>query len=348
MATKKINYIEIFLHLVFWSIPLIVIPNIGNDFYVGQLSTQDNSLFYSSIYSTVIHAAIFYSCVFFILKRHKKSQKRTFLLCCTSFIVFTLIESVIDFMASKYIFFPNEKIIAFYNTFILNIVFDMIFIIIAYTYGTIRIKVKIEKNEQKLEVEKLKAELNFLRMQTNPHFLFNTLNNLYGLARKEKAMATSEGITKLSKMMRYITYNSTNDYVQLDKEIENIQIYIELQKLRFSTEDDISITFETEGDFSTKKIAPMLLITLVENAFKHGIDIDKKSFIHIRISLIKNELRFIIKNTIHKKLNQDIDEYSGVGLLNLRKRLEILTFGKYNLDFKEENNNFTTSLVLKL
>ena len=133
----------------------------------------------------------------------------------------------------------------------------------------------------------------------------------------------------------------------LDKEIENIQIYLELQKLRFSKEDDITISMETEGNFENRKIAPMMLIVLAENAFKHGIDIDKKSFIHIKISLIGDEIHFNIKNSTHKNANH-LKEYSGIGLENIQKRLELLTSGKHNLVIKEENDSFTANLVLKL
>jgi len=200
---------------------------------------------------------------------------------------------------------------------------------------------------QEIKAKQLQTELDLLKTQINPHFLFNTLNNLFGMAQMQKP-ATAEGIARLSHLMRYMIYDSNVDLIGLEKEIEQINRLIELQKLRFSEEDDITIDFKTKGDIGRVRIPPMLLIPFAENSFKHGISLEKPSFISIGLSVENNNLEFSVRNSIHsvKEVKEEID--SGIGLRNIRRRLELLFPETHNLIIHNSDKEFEVRLNLIL
>ena len=176
---------------------------------------------------------------------------------------------------------------------------------------------------QEIKAKQVQTELELLKAQINPHFLFNTLNNLYGMARKQEK-ATADGIARLSHLMRYMIHDSKADRVSLDKEVDQIQRLIELQKLRFSKEDKIDIDFKIEGLTKNVLIPPMLMIPFVENAFKHGISLKAPSFIYIQLKVEKDILELSIKNSCHA-IPSDKKEFKlGMGLQNVKRRLELL------------------------
>ncbi|MEH6407544.1 MAG: histidine kinase [Leeuwenhoekiella sp.] len=198
------------------------------------------------------------------------------------------------------------------------------------------------------EKRQLATELKFLRSQVSPHFFFNTLNNIYSLAL-EKSDKTPEIVLKLSEMMRYSLYATKKNRQQLTREIDCIQNYIELERIRF--DDSLHLEFNISGDLDNHTIAPMLLIPLVENCFKHGAS---KSINEICIKIdvnVSNEfLTFKISNTIPNYINNTNDEeHGGIGLSNVQKRLE-LGYKKedYNLSIFEKNNIFNVILKLKV
>ena len=201
---------------------------------------------------------------------------------------------------------------------------------------------KNEKQRQEMEKEKLASELSFLKSQVNPHFLFNTLNGIYSLANR-KSDKTPGAIVKLSDMMRHMLYESGKDVVSLDKEIEYLNNYIELQKLRLS--EDANVSFKVEGDTAGKKIMPMLLIPFFENAFKHGVDADGAD-INAELTVSDNELKLKVINRISK--SQKKDEGSGIGLVNIKKQLEHLYPNSHSLTIDEKEGYFSVELSLKI
>ncbi len=197
-----------------------------------------------------------------------------------------------------------------------------------------------QKNEA--ELEKTKAELSLLKSQVNPHFLFNTLNNLYSLALSGSE-STADAILKLSGIMRYlIDMEGQSSKVAASQEIECIRQYIDLQKLRIS--ENHSIHLNIEGNPDSFLIEPLLMLPLVENAFKYGIAPDGKTKILIQIEMNENHFRLKIENGIFRSGN--IFPGLGTGLKNLRKRLDLLYPGGSFLHTKEENNLFTAELKL--
>jgi two-component system, LytTR family, sensor histidine kinase AlgZ len=200
----------------------------------------------------------------------------------------------------------------------------------------------LQTTRKEIEKEKLTAELNFLKAQVNPHFLFNTLNNLYYLAYS-KSDNTPEVIEKLSRMMRYMIYDSNYPQVQLSKEIDYMQNYISLEKLRLS--DKVKINFLIEGEIDTVRITPLILITFLENAFKHGVtSTSKESWIEVSLVCKQDSLQFIVSNS--KGNGIKTEEKSGIGLQNVKRRLDLSYPGKYKLDMKELDNEYRVNLSL--
>jgi LytS/YehU family sensor histidine kinase len=199
-----------------------------------------------------------------------------------------------------------------------------------------------EKQKQEMEKEKLASELSFLKSQVNPHFLFNTLNGIYSLANR-KSDKTPGAIVKLSDLMRYMLYESGKEDVLLDKEIEYIKNYIELQKLRLPAGANVSFT--VSGETAGRKIRPMLLIPFFENAFKHGVDADGAD-IEAELVVLDKELNLRVVNRISK--SQRKDESSGIGLSNIKKQLEYLYPFAHSLTIEEKDGFFKVDLGLKL
>jgi len=158
---------------------------------------------------------------------------------------------------------------------------------------------------------------------------------------------TAEGISKLSGLMRYLIYETKTEYISLEKEIEHIRNFIELQKLRFSERDEQDISFSVSGETANKFIPPMLFIPFIENAFKFGLSVSQKSMIKIDIQIKEKELDFIVKNTINKKRIID-SESSGIGISNVKKRLELLYPNAYWLQITKDEQFFIVHLKFPL
>jgi hypothetical protein len=201
----------------------------------------------------------------------------------------------------------------------------------------------IERKRQEVETEKLATELSFLKSQINPHFLFNTLNNIYSLAIV-KSEATADAVLKLSSIMRYVLTETKNDTVPLDKEIQFVKHYIELQKVRLT--DKVVIELKIEGETVGKQIAPLILIPFVENAFKYGISTKESSRIVFELIANKDSIYFSAKNDIIAKKTENNDN-TGIGLKNTKRRLELLYPEKHKLSVLEENNQFIVQLTLQ-
>lgn len=206
---------------------------------------------------------------------------------------------------------------------------------------------ELEAKTKELANEKLTAELNFLKEQINPHFLFNTLNNLYYLAYT-KSDNTTEVIAKLSQMMRYMIYESNYPLIELNKEIEYMQNYVSLERLRLNNQ--IPIEFKIEGDPGGIKVAPLILITFLENAFKHGVSGDnKKAWVNLTLKLTGKDFIYTVENS-KTKINSVTSEHgkSGIGLVNVKRRLELTYGDKYELEVKDLADRYYVQLKLSL
>ncbi|MDB5223009.1 MAG: histidine kinase [Chitinophagaceae bacterium] len=199
-----------------------------------------------------------------------------------------------------------------------------------------------EKRNKNIQTEKLHTELSFLKSQINPHFLFNTLNNIYTLALT-KSDFTAEAVMKLSSLMRYVVDDANSDYVPLAKEIEYLKHFVELQRIRLS--DKVVIDFSVVGAYDSLSIAPLILMAFVENIFKYGISTHEDSKVIISVMINKNSLHFKSVNTIFRTDDKDV---SGIGITNTVRRLDLLYPGKYSLHLDDANNKFIVDLNLTL
>ncbi len=205
---------------------------------------------------------------------------------------------------------------------------------------------ELEARKREIENEKLYAELNFLRAQINPHFLFNTLNNLYYLAYS-KSDNTTEVISKLSQMMRYMIYESNHEKVLLSKEIEYMQNYISLEQLRLNNE--VPIRFTVEGDTENIWIAPLILITFLENAFKHGVtNKAANAWINILIRMEGKQCLYRVENSKVPAAKDSREGKSGIGLQNVKRRLELSYPGQYRLKVNDATDRYSVELDINL
>lgn len=223
------------------------------------------------------------------------------------------------------------------------VLFTLVFIILGTITQLYQKLMHDDKTREKIESQKNKTELEVLKNQLNPHFLFNTLNSIYSLSVK-KSDDTPEAIIMLAELMRYMLYKANNKLVLLKDELENIENYIRLQRLRVASNDTIKISIR--GNVSNQKISPLLFISYIENAFKYGTDYSGNTEVTIAINVTENKLQFNCTNLIGSRPKHEED--SGIGMKNTRERLVLLYPNKHWLDFKEENNKFSIRLTLQL
>lgn len=204
--------------------------------------------------------------------------------------------------------------------------------------------IKIRNRWRKAEKERLNAELSYLKAQINPHFLFNTLNSIYSLAI-EKSDYTPTAVVKLSGMMRYVITDAAKDFVSLEKEINYIRDFVDLQKIRFG--ETVDVDFTVSGDKLGKKIAPLLLIAFIENAFKYGVNPEEKSAIFVSIEVFDSKIKLIVRN---KKVNSlaNGDLSSKVGIENTMSRLNLIYANRYKLKFDDTDNEYKVELTIEL
>jgi len=332
------------LHIIFWCGVLLFFT-----YFFGVGSKKFNDTLAFSLFLMPITIATTYVSIYKLIPDYLIT-KRYILFGLYS--LYTFIVSVYLIMVS--IFFSLIYIAQFnyeaMNPVTKNILFVAtgVYIVVLLVSAFTLLKLNLKNSEETKILEtkiletqlKLKEqELNYLKMQIHPHFLFNTLNTMYGFALK-KADETPEMILKLSNLLDYLLYQVDKPFVSLNDEINHINDYIELEKMRFN--DTLHINFETENILVDTKIAPMLLLPFVENSFKHGSL--KKGILNVSIKLYckKKSLFFEIKNTS----NTNAISENGIGLDNIKKRLDLLYKDQYTLTINNENGLFKVNLKL--
>jgi two-component system LytT family sensor kinase len=216
---------------------------------------------------------------------------------------------------------------------------------IAYFFLKEWAKADLSRNQMK--ANQLSTELKFLKSQINPHFLFNTLNNLFSMAQSKGNDELADGISKLSGMMRYMIYESDAESVPLTDEIAYIKNSIALNKLRYAN-DEATVTFDYPDQVQDVFTAPMLFIPFIENAFKHGVLINQASEIDIAITVSGNQVFFSCENKNYSFVKKMDDNASGIGLENVKRRLELVYPGKYELVIKNDADKYAVTLKIDL
>ena len=203
---------------------------------------------------------------------------------------------------------------------------------------------KLKQAAQQLRIEKQEAELNYLKSQTNPHFLFNTLNNIYSLARDKSDLAP-ESILRLSQLLRFMLYEAGGAYIAIDQELKIMNDYIALEKLRY--DDSLQVNFNHDVEDMKQALPPLLLIPLAENAFKHGVSETREHpFVDIHLSVNQRQLSFVVKNSTETFSDRPRVK-ENIGLSNLRRQLQLL-YTDYTLSIQQNESAFTATLKINL
>ncbi len=270
----------------------------------------------------------------------------------------TVITGIVLFAAALALFLPVKQFIVIRGIYqaqatlasamnvasILSSLFILFFVSsVALAIKLVRSNISQKNAAQEITKKKLETELQFLKAQTNPHFLFNTLNNIYALARK-RSDQTADVVMKLSKLLRFMLYESQKKFISIADEMHVIDDYIELEKIRY--DEKLKLNFTRSVDNETYPIAPLILLPFVENAFKHGASESRfHSFIHIDLQLQDGRLHFVIENS---KAEDGINTNpENIGLNNIRRQLELI-YPEHTLEIKNENGSFTVSLKINL
>ena len=223
----------------------------------------------------------------------------------------------------------------------------ILFVFVSTVIGFLRKVFSKEKIQLQTQIVSKSAELLNLRSQINPHFLFNALNTLYSVSLKENAEKTSDGIQKLGDMMRFMLNENHQDRIPLSKEIEYLHNYIDIQRMRIDENHNIEIKVNIQNSEREIFISPMLLNPFVENAFKHGISFRNSSWIYITLTQDAQKLYFKVHNSLHpKQENSPEHENNGIGLENVKKRLELIYPNRHTLDIQASDNDYFVSLII--
>lgn len=307
-------------------------------------------LFHFYIYYVIPVAILLYLFAMYrLIPKIMLKKKRRFLHFFGRMLLLTFASCLIVLIALN-LFVSSESY--YIEVTVMNNFLTQLLIVVPFSWSIYQGRNEKRTEEIKLlktELGKSDANLNFLKSQINPHFLFNALNTLYGTALQENAERTGEGIQKLGDMMRFMLQENMQDKIPLSRDIDYLKNYILLQKLRTSVSPDITIQTQIEYPEKDLLIAPMLLIPFVENAFKHGISLLNPSHIKITLQTHANTLYFDVHNSIHIKAENDSEkEHSGIGLENVKQRLLLLYPGKHELIIRETAKEFFVHLTLQL
>lgn len=214
-------------------------------------------------------------------------------------------------------------------------------------YGLSRDWVLTFHNRRTLVIEKMQAEAAFLRSQINPHFFFNSLNNIYAITQRNDDGEAGRAIVKLSELMRYMIYETNVDRVPLAREIETIDNFLDVCRLRYAREDDVDIRIAKEGHVNGSAVAPLLLLPFVENAVKHGINGRGQGWVRVSVKTDEGLLRFRVENSKYG-VRETVQRHSGVGLQNVKRRLDLLYPRRHELAISDTEDEYCVDLAIEL
>jgi two-component system, LytTR family, sensor kinase len=333
--------------MAFWVYMFIWNPIIGSLIQNGEAKGLDYFLDPLAISHYILFPTIFYVNYFFILPQFFKKGKLAlnWLLWLALLLLFIglryLIQEVLFLHWFGYTNYYEGTKISYYI--FDNIYYGGILIVMSFLLWVINDNTKTQKEKFELLQENKEAQLAFLKNQVNPHFIFNTLNNIYSLVASNKNSDALMGIDKLSQLMRYMYKDGEAELVNLQNEISYINSFIALQSIRIPNKE--SILFSINGQIANQKIAPLILIPFIENIFKHGITNKMETPVTITIYIHSNEIELNCTN--HININKK-DEASGVGLTNVKKRLQLIYPNKHTLSITENENLYQTILTINL
>ena len=352
LQRSKSKLITIFTHVLVWVVFGLVIFFRHPVFSGIDISYQ---LWITQTITLSLLVIAFYVNSSFLVPRFllKNNAVYYFVIISAIVVVIVFINAWLETAFPKIIQYPRAEMLGYQlrqpaisghiNT--LTVIISALVLVIGTSITVIQKWQKDKQEREELEKDKVSSELSFLKAQINPHFFFNTLNNIYVLTAIDPKVA-GEAIHQLSKMMRYLLYDTQQGDNMLSQEIAFVKNYISLMKLRLT--DVVKINIDTPDNLQDMPLAPMILLPFVENAFKHGISATQPSYIGIVIAQKDKVLDMTINNSIRKDNRVNLETNSGIGLINTRRRLDLLYPGKYKLDICESKAACEYSVHLKL
>jgi sensor histidine kinase YesM len=344
LTFKRINTkgFRIIQHLLFWSLCFLAFLHL---FKTGNIPEKIDYI-YTGLFQLTVIPAVYINLEWLLPYFNRTKKLWVYVLGLTSLLIV--------FSYFNYKFFQDWSVWLLPDYFFISyfsltevILFFSVYLILTSLLKLSRAWFTVNELSQQLlqsEKEKVQIELKSLRSQINPHFLFNTLNSIYSLSL-DKDSRLPGTVLQLSDIMRYYLYESREDFVSLEKELQILNDYIQLQRIRSGSLLDLDM--EVSGEVKDKKIAPLLLLTFAENAFKHGAKGETgKSFIHLRITITENKFHFFLENNKGHIDTVEPDQFRGLGLENVRRRLALLYPGKHQLWVNEARDKFSITLQL--
>lgn len=333
---------KVIQHTLFWCTSYFILLNL----FAGSGQIQTIEFIYTAIFHVFLIIGVYLNLIILIPKFLSRKKFLLYFICLLPVIAgcsqlnIVIFDKLINYVLPGYYFISNYD---FFDLLKFTIVYIGISSLFKFSKGWFLLS-DANRRLSELQKEKAESELKALKGQINPHFLFNSMNSIYSLAlnRSDK---TPEIVLKLSDIMRYIIYEANTDFVDLSKEVNYLKDYIDLQKLR--TDNRATIKFEILGSLNNVKIAPLLFFPLVENSFKHGIKGSTgKSFVNIELVVDSPNIKFSIENNKGSIDNVERKEYKGIGLDNVKKRLEMTYPKKHELNIRETDDTFKVELLV--
>ncbi len=344
----KVRWKTVLWHVLFW----IVFMSIFTFIEGGYQSNFDDAFYLEASYLPLRLALVYFN-YFFLAPRflfNNKVEKYTAYTLLT-IIIASFLQRLAAFYIAIDLIFPGWDPGEFWQMYrvvqaamilTLPMIFLMGFTVVLRWFDS-------ERKMQLLTQEKTATELKYLKSQINPHFFFNTLNNLYGLAQ-EKSDKTADVVLKLSHLMSYMLYEANSDIIRLDDEVEHIKNYIALEEQRY--EDRFSCNLSIRGNIQSVRIPPMLILPFIENSFKHGINKESEgAWITIDLSVENAVLQLKVENSINKIHNHNVlteATNGGLGIKNVQRRLELLYPNGFVFSYQEEKDKYVINLELEL
>jgi two-component sensor histidine kinase len=304
---------------------------------------------YATLISVTSKLILFYTLFYFTLKPLITGKKKPYLpvFFAAIALLFTLLMSraIMLYISLPLIYDIHLKSIRFFNLpgVIFNLFELLIPVCLLIIYELFRYTKSVKEKESKLEREKLKTELNYLKAQINPHFLFNVLSTVHALTRQQAPEAANV-VVKLSQLMRFMLFEAKNKQISISEEVKVLEDYIELQQIRFKQKLDIHFTKSIDDE--KQKIAPLILLPFVENAFKHGASESRfHSYINIQLTVEKEKLEFVVENSFEPA--DEAAGTTGIGLVNVKRQLELI-YPDHTLKVEKLESIFRMSLTFNL
>lgn len=352
---------RIFYHIAFWVLYVLYKSYLNFDpssFGINGIGVLLEIILVQLVFVTIKIPLVY--TLFYVTDKFLSKQWSVFKACTTVTVIFTMALFCFILVNQRIVYglIYKEKTDDLWTSIHSLKSISYWFFILAFVSGIaisiklIRLNIKQKIAEQELLKKKLEIELQFLKAQSNPHFLFNTLNNIYGLARKNSDK-TADVVMRLSSMLRYMLYETAHKSIEIEKEIRIIKDYIELEKLRYT--DRLEVIFNHTIDHCHEKIAPLILLPFVENAFKHGAGESRfRSYIAIDLTLKNKQLFYEIKNSKEGSSDseqaqqtvsdEDVDK---IGLSNIKRQLELI-YPNHQLTIDNNSNEFIVKLHINL